>query len=311
MAAKYNRIDRDVQVSEVTTAKRRVLYEVGTAEVQGTVQVRKAGGSLAASSSSATAIAGNVFEMTIVAADLDTEGELLLVSWGATDSNYVFGIKVVDHDPFDAIAEILADTGTDGVALANSAINSGRFATGAITAAAIAADAFAGAAFAANFLAPEAFSGHVWHIGREVQLSEATTALRTIMFPMGTAETLTVKVTKGGAALATSGSVASQVANNLGKLVIAAADIDTLGEVAFELAGVTNTQYISGITVVRHRPHDDLNLVARRNGRGLIREDSATDTIATYDGPTSASAVLQTETRSTDGTYTYWAPSNP
>ncbi len=298
MATTYNRIDREIQVSEATTAKRRVLYQVGTAEVQGTVNVRKAGGSLAASGSTATQIAGNVFEVTIAAADLDTEGELMLVSWGATDSNYIHGIRIVDHDPFDAINDLKTLLDTTGVVIIDGGLTSNK----------IGADAFVGAKFAANFLAPEAFSGHVWHIGRELQLSEATTALRTVMFPVGTAETQTVQVSKNGGAFASSSSVASQVANTLYKLVIVAGDIDTLGEVAFQLAGVTNTQYISGITVVRHRPHDDLNYAARRLGRGHVEFDSALDTIKTFDGATTASTLLNTETRTTSGTYTDWTP---
>ena len=299
MATTYNRIDREIQVSEATTAKRQVLYEVGTAQVQSVVKVRKAGGAVATSTSTATQIAGNVFEMTIAAADLNTEGELMLVSWGTTDSNYIFGMSVVDHDPFDALTDIKTLLDTTGVVILD----------GGITAAKFAADALTGAKFAANFLAPEAYSGHVWHIGREVQLSEATTVYRTIMFPVGTAETQTVKVSKGGAAFGASSSTASQVANQLYKLVIDAADIDTLGEVAWELAGVTNTQYISGVTVVQHRPHHDLNFAARRAGRGHVQFDSALDTIKTYDGATTAATLLNTETRTTSGTYTDWTPS--
>jgi len=299
MADKYTVRERPIQVSEVTTAKRQVLYEVGTAQVQSVVKVRKAGGAVATSTSTATQIAGNVFEMTIAAADLNTEGELMLVSWGTTDSNYVYGMTIVDHDPFDALTDIKTLLDTTGVVILD----------GGITAAKIAADAFTGAKFAPNWLAPEAYSGPVWHAGQDIQISETATALRTIPYLAGTAETQTVRVSKNSAAMGASASVAAQVVGNLYKLTIDAGDIDTLGEVAFELAGVTNTQYISGITIVKHRPHHDLNFVARRGGTGHRRFDSALEIIETRDGPTTAATVINTETRTTSGTYTDWTPS--
>lgn len=299
MATTYNRIDREIQVSEATTAKRQVLYQVGTAQAQSTVYVRKAAGSLAASTSTATQISGNVFEITIAAADLDTEGELMLVTWGTTDSNYLFGMRVVDHDPFDVLTDIKTLLDTTGVALASGAITSAKFAADAITQSAI----------AANALAPEVYSQHVVHIGREIQVGETTTNLRTLMFPVGTAETQTVQVSKNGGAFGVSTSVASQVSGTLYKLVIDAADIDTLGEIAFSLQGATNKQYISGITVVSHDPHSDMNYAVRRLGKGLRRFDSSDDTIKTYDGATTAASLLATETRSTSGTYTDWTPS--
>jgi hypothetical protein len=208
-------------------------------------------------------------------------------------------MRIVDPDPFDALADILTLLNSTGVLLAD----------GAITAAKLAADALTGAKFAPNWLAPEAFSNPVWHIGREIQLSETSTNLRTIMFPLGTAETMTIQVSKGGAALGASASVASQVAGNLGKLVIDASDIDTLGEVGWQIVGATNTQYISGVTVVAHDPQSDPNFMAKRLGKGLRRFDSALDTIETYDGPTTAYAKLNTETRTTSGTYTDWTSS--
>jgi len=142
MATYYRRIDREVQVSEATAAKATVYFEVGTAEAQ-TVTVSKAGGAFGASTTTAAQVEGNLYKLVIAAADLDTEGELAFKCVGATDTQYLFGFMVVDHDPFDALAAILDDTGTSGVALPDAVITAAKLAADCITAAKIADDAIA------------------------------------------------------------------------------------------------------------------------------------------------------------------------
>ena len=108
---------KELQVSEATAGKRIIYYEVGTAEAQ-TITVSKAGAGFGATAgSTGTAVTGTLYKLTIHADDIDTEGEVAFASTGATDTQYILGLRVVDHDPFDAIAEILDDTGTSGCLL--------------------------------------------------------------------------------------------------------------------------------------------------------------------------------------------------
>jgi hypothetical protein len=295
MATYYRRIDRDIQVSEATTVKRQIAYEVGTAEAQ-TVTVRKAGGSFGASSSTAAAIAGVLYELTITAADLSAEGELVFKSEGATDTQYVYGLRVVDHDPFDDIAAILADTGTDGVALAADAI----------TAAKIADDAFAAEHFANAAIGTAVFQNDINFVPQEIEASEATTARRTLYYRVGTAEAQTVTVSKAGGAFGASSSAASQADGTLYKLVIVPADLDTLGALAFKSCGSTNTQYITGLQVVNHDPYGDLKTI-RQAVAGTVVTDTSDNTIKIKD--TDGATTLVTRTKTTDGTETTWTAS--
>ena len=94
----------ELQASEATTVKRTVYFEVGTAEAQ-TVTVSKAGGAFSSAVGTATAVTDSLYKLNIAAGDLDTEGEVAFHSRGATDQHFVMGLRVVDHDPFDAINE--------------------------------------------------------------------------------------------------------------------------------------------------------------------------------------------------------------
>ncbi len=89
-----------------------------------------------------------------------------------------------------------------------------------------------------------------------VQQSEATAARATIYVDVGVSEAQTVTVSKAGGTFGVSTTTAAQVAGTLYKLVIAAADIDTLGEVAFLCTGATNTTYVVGL-VVAYDPFAD------------------------------------------------------
>lgn len=124
MATYFRTITAEVQASEATAAKATIYFEAGTHEAQ-TVTVSKAGGAFGATAgTTATQVDGTCYKLVIHASDIDTEGDVAFKCAGATDTQYVLGIRVVDHDPFDAIAAILADTGTDGVVLATDAITS-------------------------------------------------------------------------------------------------------------------------------------------------------------------------------------------
>ena len=95
----------ELQASEATTVKRTVYFEVGTAEAQA-VQVSKAGAAFGAAVGTATAVTGTMYKLNIAAGDLDTEGEVAFYAAGATDQQFITGLRVVDHDPFDALNEV-------------------------------------------------------------------------------------------------------------------------------------------------------------------------------------------------------------
>jgi hypothetical protein len=298
--ATYYRVrERDLQINETTTVRRQIAVQVGTAESK-TITVRKAGGTFAASASTAAQLADALYELTIVAGDIDTEGELAFKLAGATDDDYLCGLRVVTHDPFADVAAILADTGTDGVKIGANAISN----------ASIADNAFGAEHFRTNVLGAEQWQSRVMRIDRELQVSEVTTNLRTIDVQLGTAEICTVAVSKNGGAYSnTTATTLTQVDGDQYKLVVGAADIDTVGAVKFRLTGATNTQYVDGLTVVSHDPFADINYIARRSGGGLVRIDTSDNTIKVYDGATDAATLLGTQTRSTSGSQTDWTPS--
>jgi hypothetical protein len=132
MATYIRTVREDIEIDAPTAAEATVYFEVGTHEAQ-TVTVSKGGGAFGATGGSvASQVDGTVYKLVIHADDADTLGDLAFKCVGATDTQYILGIRVVDHDPFDAIAAILADTGTDGVVLGADAITSDALAATAI-----------------------------------------------------------------------------------------------------------------------------------------------------------------------------------
>jgi len=277
MATYYRRIDREIQVSEATAAKATVIFEVGTHEAQ-TVTVSKAGGAFGSSTTTATQVDGNLYKLAIAAADLDTEGELAFKCVGATDTQYVYGFMVVDHDPFDAIAAILDDTGTSGVVLAE----------GAVTAAKLGADCITSAKIADDAILAE-------HVGSAVIV----------------AGTL-------GADCITSAKIADDAigAEHLADDTITAASIATDAIAADGLADGAAGEIADKVLkelVADHKGTagsfaDVLNDIWRRIGFGLRTTDTDDDTIKTYDGTTDGATLLLTETKSEAGSETDWTP---
>ena len=310
MATTYMRVNREMQASEATTVRRTFIVELGTAEAT-TITVRKAGAGATFSASTATAalLSGTLYEVTVPTADLDTEGALVYRLAGATSVTLAYGLSVVQHDPYADIAAILDDTGTSGVKLGTAAIGTAQFATGAITADAIASAALTAAKFAAACLPLSKFDERSQFIGQEWQKNETTTALRTLDYLVGTAEAQTVTVSKAGGAFGAVSGAAAAVAGNVYKLTMAAADLDTNGDLVFKSAGATNTQYIHAGKVVNHDPASDLNFIARRVGLGLVVYDNSAGTIKVYDGAADTDALLGTETRTTSGSKVLWTPS--
>lgn len=292
MATYYRIITQDLQQSEATTARRYLLTQVGTAEAK-TVYVSKAGAAFVGAGGTATVLDATLFRVEPTAADLDTLGPVAFKLTGATDTDYVYGMRVVSHDPYADIAAILSDTGTDGVPLADGAITAAKFGANAITYTAIADGA----------LRPENFSGLAQNVGCEVQLSEATTARRTVLYMVGTNEAQTITISKAGAAFAGGSSTATCVSGTEFALTLATADLDTLGELVVKSEGATNTQYIHGIRVVQHDPYTDPHII-RRAVAGKVVTDTSDNTIKIYDADNAS--VLVTLTKTTSGTASTW-----
>ena len=303
MATTYVRIDRDVQVSEATTVRRNMQYSAGAAEAQ-TYTVRKADGgtTFGAPGTGGTInnIMGTLYELTPAAADLDTEGNVVFKCTGSTAETVLYGVRVVQHDPFADVAAILADTGTDGVAIASGAITAAKIGTGALTS----------DKFAVGAITPLKFSSYVNEMGGvQYQVNETTTTKRVLLYNVGAAEAQTITVIKNGASPVASASTSAQVSGNLYKLTIAAGDVDTLGGVAWLSQGTSGTVAINGVSIVAHDPQEDLNYVARNGGKGLLIYDTTAGTIKTYDGSTTSATLLGTQTRTTSATEVKWTPS--
>ena len=164
-----------------------------------------------------------------------------------------------------------------------------------------------------------------------LEKDEATAARRVVYYEAGTAESVTVTVSKGGGAFGASSSTAAAVTGTCYALSAAAADLDTVGEVAWCLTGATDTTYLIGGRVVAHDPWDVvasvlgalvatykatagsvadlLNRINRWCGAGYIKTDTGDNTIKCYDGATSGGSLLQTVTKATTGTVTDLTPS--
>lgn len=123
MATTHEQIGREFQQSEGVAARRLFTFNARTHEAQ-TVTVSKGGGALTSSATTATQVSGVIYKLAIASGDLSTVGDLLFQSAGTTDTKVLMGLRVVEHDPFSAVADILSDTGTDGVVLTGAA-NSG------------------------------------------------------------------------------------------------------------------------------------------------------------------------------------------
>ena len=338
MATYYRRIDREIQVSEATAAKRTVIFEVGTHEAQ-TVTVSKAGGAFGSSTTTATQVDGNLYRLAIAAADLDTEGELAFKCVGATDTQYVYGFMVVDHDPFDAIAAILDDTGTSGVALADGVITAAKLGADCITSAKIADDAIlaehvGSAVIVADTLGADCITSAkiaddailAEHVGSAVIVADTLgadciTEAKIADDAIAAEHIASAAIVAGtlGADCITSAKIADDAiaAEHLADDTITAASIATDAIAADGLADGAAGEIADKVLkelVADHKGTagsfaDVLNDIWRRIGFGLRTTDTDDDTIKTYDGTTDGDTLLVTETKSEAGSETDWTPS--
>lgn len=149
--------------------------------------------------------------------------------------------------------------------------------------------------------------------GLEVQINCATAAERTfaVEFPVtnvgSDADTLTVTVSKVGAALAaTAGTTLTQISGALYKLVLAAGDINTRGDLAIKVTGTTDTTIYHGLQVVDHNPYRALQDARQSSPFGRQIADTADNTVKVYEED--AVTLRGTATKSELGTQTTWTP---
>jgi hypothetical protein len=292
MSTKYICLAREFQQSEAITNYRSFLFESQATGAQ-TLYVAKNGATPTTAFGTVTQVQDSLFACVPTAADLDTLGDIAFESRAAADTTYIYGMRVVSHDPVadlatvnTNVASVLADTGTDGVVLAANAITDAKIAAGAF--------------------GPDAFAEAVCWIPQEIQLSEATTVRREIVYRVGTAEAQTVTISKAGAAFGAATGTAAQLDTNLYKLTLATGDVDTLGPLVIKSAGTTGTTWICGVQVVQHDPYEDLTTI-RQALVGKTISDTGDGTIKIYaaDGIT----LLVTLTKSTTGDQTTFLPS--
>ena len=282
MATKYILIARELQQSEATTNYRKLMFESQSTGTQ-TLYVSKNHAAFTIAGGTVTQVQDNLFGLDAAAADIDTLGDLAFESRAAADTTYIYGLRVVSHDPVADVAAIktaadstLTIVGTSGVVLA------------------------------ANSVGPSELSDYVNVSPMEVQKSEATTARRTLFYRVGTAETQTVTASKAGAAFGAISGTATQVDGNLYKLELAPGDVDTNGELLIKSVGATSTQYIAGVRVVDHDPFADLQTIRQRLvGKSVA--DTSDGTIKVYD--TDGATLLVTLTKTTTGDEVTWTPS--
>jgi len=105
MATHYRQYIMSYQQDEATAAKLIAFFEVGTDEAQ-TLQVSKAGGAYVTSYSTATKLEGLQYVIAIDDDDIGTIGALAFKSVGPTDTHYIWGMDVVEHDVQDAVRDI-------------------------------------------------------------------------------------------------------------------------------------------------------------------------------------------------------------
>jgi len=282
MATKYILIARELQQSEANTNYRKLMFESQSTGTQ-TLYVSKNHAAFTTAGGTVTQVQDSLFGLDAAAADLDTLGDLAFESRAAADTTYIYGLRVVSHDPVADVAAIktaadstLTIVGTSGVVLA------------------------------ANSVGPSELSDYVNVSPMEVQKSEATTARRTLFYRVGTAETQTVTASKAGAAFGAISGTATQVDGNLYKLELAPGDVDTNGELLIKSVGATSTQYIAGVQVVDHDPFADLQTIRQRLvGKSVA--DTSDGTIKVYD--TDGATLLVTLTKTTTGDEVTWTPS--
>ena len=312
MASAYSRLGRDMQVNEALTVRRTAQYEAGADEAPTTVYIRKVGAgttfSAVAPATTAYRVAGKLCELVPAVADLDTEGPVVWKLVGPTYDTFVYG-RVVTYDPYSDISDILGDTSTDGVAIADGALTRAKFGSSAIDSAVLAAGAIGETHLRTNAITPSKLARHANQLGGyPFQLNEATTAYRTLLYRVGVAEAQTITVVKNGASPGVSASAATQVSDDLYALVVNVADLDTLGSIGWVSTGLNGVALIEGGQVVQHDPYTDLNWVARNGGKGCLVYNGTDGTLKTYDGPDTSYTLLGTQTRTTNASEVVWTP---
>jgi len=243
----YRQIDADVQVSEASAAKRTLYYQVNTHEAQ-TITVSKAGGGFGATAgSTGTQVTGVVYKLVIHADDIDTEGDVAFCSTGATDIHYIFGVRVVDHDPFDAVAEILDDTGTSGVQIPAGEIDAAAIADNAIDHGAIATDAIGTAELATTAVDEIAAAVNAENRGiyyYQVQRNCSLAARRTLYFRATGTLPAKASMSLNGGSFADSTNAPGTVNGAFRKLELTRAETARTGRLVINITTSVTVNYV-------------------------------------------------------------------
>lgn len=259
MAKTYvaNGIAREVQRSEATAAKRIVLFAHTTGKTIASIDVSKAGGAFADGTSTcaeildkATAPSG-IYALALSAADVDTLGPLGVEMTAGTDEIYLEGVRVVSYDPYDDVADILADTGTQGVKIRDGAITAGKVASAALTAAKFATDFLTADGLAASAVSeiaaaiPGGTPNPVYLF--KVERNEETAANRALYFYAGGTLPAKASISTNGGAFANSTAAPATVNGSWRKLVLTKAEVAKEGRL---LINITTTGTVYTVTLV-------------------------------------------------------------
>lgn len=139
---------------------------------------------------------------------------------------------------------------------------------------------------------------------RDLQKSEATAAKRTLVFHLtntadgsnATGKTIAgsdVQISKAGAAFGNSAGAVTEISAGFYKLVLAAADLDTVGDLTFLITESGCDSLRATMQVVDHDPYTDLALVKGLSGGNVVIDGGAAD----VDGPTYDAAGMATSMR--------------
>ena len=92
-------IEQDLEKATETT----LLYEAPDTDTGLTLLVSKAGGAFGTSVSTVAQVDGHMFKLVTGTDDVDTSGAVAWKLTGGTNTTYLYGLQVVEHDPVEDV----------------------------------------------------------------------------------------------------------------------------------------------------------------------------------------------------------------
>ena len=237
---------REVKLSTITVFP---LY-LGTAEAPASLKVSKVGGNFATAATQTTAAAAItggdatlMYALTFAAADLDTLGSLVLEYKGATSTSYHTFRVVSELCGGLKVGAIVAGTfgasAIDATAIADGAIDAATFATDAISAAAVSTAA------ASKIGNTTSQMNSVLYY--RVKRNESVAAKRTLYFAAAGTLPSYAQISTDGGTFGASTNAPGTVSGNFRKLVLAKAELTTIGR---KVVQVTTTSTVNVVTMI-------------------------------------------------------------